>query len=95
MPFKSNKESEAYQKSKDVALYVYANYENLSDITKGALYYHADYINPKWKLEKTTVIGRHIFYKESGKYYDAKTESATEGRSFKTLIFTTDGRDFP
>jgi spore germination cell wall hydrolase CwlJ-like protein len=30
---------------------------------KEALYYHADYINPKWNREKITKIGRHIFYK--------------------------------
>ena len=28
-----------------------------------ALYYHADYINPKWGREKVAKIGRHIFYK--------------------------------
>jgi len=94
-PFKNNKDSVAYQQSKDVALFVYANYEKLKDITKGALYYHADYVNPKWKLEKTTVIGRHIFYKESGKYYDVKTESATEGRTIKTFFSITDGGDNP
>jgi spore germination cell wall hydrolase CwlJ-like protein len=54
----------AYNEAKEVAVFVYANYENLRDITKGALYYHADYVNPRWKLEKTVVIGRHIFYKE-------------------------------
>ena len=67
MPVTLNKNSDTYNKSLDVALYVYANYEYIEDVTKGALYYHADYVNPKWKLEKTTVIGRHIFYKESGK----------------------------
>lgn len=30
---------------------------------KEALYYHADYINPKWNREKITKIGHHIFYK--------------------------------
>ena len=94
-PFKNNKDSEAYQQSKQVALYVYANYENLRDITKGALYYHADYINPRWKLEKTTVIGRHIFYKENGKYYDAKNESAIERGTVKTLFSVTDGGNLP
>jgi len=54
----------AYNEAKEVAVFVYANYDNLRDITKGALYYHADYVNPRWKLEKTVVIGRHIFYKE-------------------------------
>lgn len=28
-----------------------------------ALYYHADYVNPGWKRERITKIGRHIFYK--------------------------------
>ena len=28
-----------------------------------ALYYHADYVNPNWKLEKVVKLGRHIFYK--------------------------------
>lgn len=29
---------------------------------KSALFYHADYVNPKWNLPKITQIGRHIFY---------------------------------
>lgn len=53
-----------YREARDVALLMYANYEKMKDITQGALYYHADYVNPRWKLEKTTTIGRHIFYKE-------------------------------
>lgn len=31
---------------------------------KDALYYHADYVNPKWNKEKVGKIGRHIFYRE-------------------------------
>lgn len=31
---------------------------------KEALYYHADYINPKWGKPKIGHIGRHIFYKD-------------------------------
>jgi spore germination cell wall hydrolase CwlJ-like protein len=58
------KNTKVYTESKDVALMVYANYERMYDFTKGSLYYHADYVNPRWKLEKTTTIGRHIFYKE-------------------------------
>lgn len=53
-----------YAEAQKIAVHVYANYENLKDITDGALFYHADYVNPRWKLEQTTVIGRHIFYKE-------------------------------
>lgn len=30
----------------------------------GAMYYHADYVNPNWNLPKITKIGRHIFYGE-------------------------------
>jgi len=89
----SIRNKDVYLDARDVAVYVYANYENLKDITKGALYYHADYVNPRWKLEKTTVIGRHIFYKESGKYYDVQNEPATEGRANKTLFYVADGRD--
>jgi len=91
MPVTINKRSEVYDKAMDVALYVYANYENLEDITKGALYYHADYVNPRWKLQKTTVIGRHIFYKEGGKYYDGKTKSVPKGRELEALILPADG----
>ncbi len=68
MPVKLRKDSDAFKQSMDVALFVYANYEKLKDVTHGALYYHADYVNPRWRnVEKTTVIGRHIFYKEKAK----------------------------
>ena len=33
------------------------------DAVKNALYYHADYVNPKWGKEKVAKLGRHIFYK--------------------------------
>jgi spore germination cell wall hydrolase CwlJ-like protein len=69
-----------YRKNLEVALHAYANYEYIDDLTKGAIYYHADYINPRWKLHKTTQIGRHIFYKD--KDNDAKAELTTERRAF-------------
>jgi spore germination cell wall hydrolase CwlJ-like protein len=28
-----------------------------------AIFYHADYVNPRWNKEKIIKIGRHIFYK--------------------------------
>ena len=31
---------------------------------QNALYYHADYVSPGWKLPKIDQIGRHIFYGE-------------------------------
>jgi len=33
------------------------------DVMKEALYYHANYVNPGWPLEKIGSIGNHIFYK--------------------------------
>ena len=33
------------------------------DVMKEALYYHANYVNPQWKLEKIGTIGNHIFYR--------------------------------
>jgi spore germination cell wall hydrolase CwlJ-like protein len=35
------------------------------DPTKGALFYHARFVRPRWarKLEKTAMIGGHIFYR--------------------------------
>lgn len=39
--------------------------EKETNYTKGADHYHADYVYPYWadSMEKTVVIGRHIFYK--------------------------------
>ena len=61
---KTLQNNSAYLQARDIALLVYANYEKMHDMTQGALFYHADYVNPKWKLERTVVIGRHIFYKQ-------------------------------
>lgn len=56
---------EVYSHIREIALHAYLNYEKVIDITEGALFYHADYVNPRWRgLQKTTKIGRHIFYKE-------------------------------
>ena len=57
------KSTSLYNEIRNLAMNVVFNYENLSDITKGATYYHADYVNPGWKLPRTTQIGAHIFYK--------------------------------
>ena len=61
---KTLQNNSAYSQAQDIALLVYANYEKMQDMTQGALFYHADYVNPRWKLERTVVIGRHIFYKQ-------------------------------
>jgi spore germination cell wall hydrolase CwlJ-like protein len=35
------------------------------DVTKGALFYHADFVRPRWrkKMTRTATIGGHIFYR--------------------------------
>lgn len=33
------------------------------DALTDALYYHADYVNPRWGKQKVAKIGRHIFYR--------------------------------
>lgn len=58
---------EVYEQVRQVALDVYLNYHMIYDITKGALFYHADYV-PKSalgmkNLHLTVKIGRHIFYR--------------------------------
>lgn len=56
-----------YTYSRNIAIKVFLNHDIIDDITQGALFYHADYVRPRWKkLEVTTKIGRHIFYKPTG-----------------------------
>ena len=56
-------ESDAWKKSFKVASDVY--YADAEHKVKDALYYHADYVKPRWAKNKIriTKIGRHIFYK--------------------------------
>lgn len=53
----------AYSESYEVAKKVLLEGFRL-DIMKEAMYYHADYVKPGWKLPKIGQIGNHIFYKE-------------------------------
>lgn len=56
-------ESRAWRRSLEISRRVLAN--EVSDPTYGALYYHADYVQPSWssRLKRTTRIGRHLFYR--------------------------------
>jgi spore germination cell wall hydrolase CwlJ-like protein len=56
----------AYDESYEVAKKVLLENFRL-DVLKPALYYHADYVNPQWRLEKIGKIGQHIFYSEKPK----------------------------
>jgi hypothetical protein len=60
------KHTSLYNDILDLSVEIFLNYDKLVDVTRGATYYHADYVNPGWKLPKTTVIGRHIFYMKPG-----------------------------
>jgi spore germination cell wall hydrolase CwlJ-like protein len=53
----------AYRKATLVAEAVYLG--NYNDVTHGAQFYHADYVNPSWGkvFARTTKIGAHIFYR--------------------------------
>lgn len=54
-------DDEAYDESYRVAKMVFLEGFRLESI-ENALYYHADYVNPNWKLKRITKIGNHIFY---------------------------------
>lgn len=52
----------AYDESMKVAKQVLLEGFKLPSLDE-ALFYHADYINPNWKLDRITKVGTHIFYK--------------------------------
>jgi spore germination cell wall hydrolase CwlJ-like protein len=54
---------ELYNEILEYAMAFYYKHHTLEDVTKGALFFHADYVNPRWNRVKTTQIGRHIFYR--------------------------------
>jgi spore germination cell wall hydrolase CwlJ-like protein len=52
-----------YNGVRELAVYVYANHDKIDDPSRGALFYHADYVHPHWKnVIYLTQIGRHKFY---------------------------------
>lgn len=61
---KSDKPRDAAAWSNAVSLARLAITGQLRDITGKATHYHADYVKPAWgrALNKTTKIGRHLFY---------------------------------
>ena len=52
-----------FKESEEVAKMVMLEGFTLPNM-KEAIYYHADYVNPRWNKPKIGQIGRHIFYKE-------------------------------
>ncbi|NBO99862.1 MAG: cell wall hydrolase [Proteobacteria bacterium] len=53
-----------YDESMTVAKKVLLEGFRLPSLTE-ALYFHADHVNPGWKLTRVGKIGNHIFYKDS------------------------------
>lgn len=60
--FKKPMNGPVYYESMEVAKKVLLEGFRLQSI-KGALYYHADYVNPKWNKKPVAKVGHHIFYK--------------------------------
>ena len=60
------KDTMLYNEIRQLATHIVLNYHKLEDMTKGATFYHADYVNPRWKHTKVEQIGRHIFYIRKG-----------------------------
>jgi spore germination cell wall hydrolase CwlJ-like protein len=59
----NNINRDVYMRVRALAVHVYANREHIKDPSRGALFYHADYVNPGWKnMVYLTKIGRHKFY---------------------------------
>lgn len=50
----------AYAEAKKIAEQVYIG--NIGDVTGGAKFYHADYVNPRWRMQRLIQIDSHIFY---------------------------------
>lgn len=86
-------DEQLYNSAKQIATRVFLYYEELEDITQGALFFHADYVNPRWNYVKTVVIGNHIFYRRGNSNDDAKTKSANEGGQHKARLLLADGRN--
>jgi spore germination cell wall hydrolase CwlJ-like protein len=55
-------DQKSYDESMIVAKKVLLEGFRLPSLTT-ALYYHANYINPNWRKQRITRVGRHIFYK--------------------------------
>jgi spore germination cell wall hydrolase CwlJ-like protein len=58
-------EWDKFEQARSIAYSVLMN-KTPADPTKGALWYHADYVNPNWSTEyrRTVKIDTHIFYRK-------------------------------
>jgi len=58
------KKTNLWDDSEKLAKIVMFQQDTIVDITNGAIYYHADYVLPKWSktMKKVATIDRHLFY---------------------------------
>ena len=59
---KSVRSAQQYAESKKVAEKVLLSGANHGILGRNVLFYHADYVNPRWNLRRVAKIGDHIFY---------------------------------
>ena len=66
--YKAPKNKRVYKDiQKIINLYLSARWGyGVTGLSKGSMWYHADYIKPKWakNLKQVWYVGRHIFYKQ-------------------------------
>lgn len=57
---------QSFEEARAIAVDLILNYSKYEDPTSGALWYHADYVNPNWASDyiRTGQFGSHIFYRE-------------------------------
>ena len=62
----TKREKEVFENVRSIALHAYLNYNDMHDLTHGALFFHTKQVNPGWKNVKVTItIGNHIFYRKA------------------------------
>jgi spore germination cell wall hydrolase CwlJ-like protein len=60
---RSVKHTKLYQDIRSLSVKIYLEHDDMEDVTRGSLNYHAVYVNPGWNLPVSVKIGQHIFYK--------------------------------
>lgn len=59
---KTVRSAQQYSESKKIAEKVLLYGANHGILGRNVLFYHADYVNPRWNLRRVAKIGDHIFY---------------------------------
>lgn len=59
-------EEEVFDNVRMLATWIFLYHHKIEDVTNGATFYHATYVNPQWRgVEKTVRIEDHIFYRKN------------------------------